>query len=116
MSMPLPYSKLDLSQRLKDLRKDRGYNQEKVAVAISIKRPTYASYEEGRAEPSIAVLLSLVHLYNFDSLDQLLGIVSLKPSGTHPVLHAYFNLKSDMRKVVDFILNQNNDGTGDTEH
>jgi transcriptional regulator with XRE-family HTH domain len=98
--------KIDIGARLRQLRTDRNYTQEKVAELIGIKRSRYGSYEDGRAEPSIQILRSLAILYGFRSIDKMLG---LEDGGAlrSKVLEHYYNLDLDKRKIVDFILNLN---------
>lgn len=51
-------------QRLKELRKKRGFTQRYVAEICNIKRTSYTSYEHDMAKPSIQVLVLLAKLFN----------------------------------------------------
>lgn len=113
--MPIK-DRYDIAQRLKEFRRLRRLTQVQVADAVGVGRPAYGSYEEGRAEPPIPVMFRLVKFYNLQSIDHLLGEVNCEMNETHPVLQSYFQLKPELRQVVDFILNQNKNGTGDPEH
>lgn len=95
----------NIAQRLKELRNNEGYSQETVANAIYIKRATYAAYEEGRAEPSVAVLVSLAKLYELETIDQLLGLSEVKEKTKDTILQAYYRADREKRKIIDFILN-----------
>lgn len=53
-----------IANSLIDLRKQFNYSQEKVANLIGVKKPTYATYETGRNEPKIEVLVRLSILYS----------------------------------------------------
>lgn len=59
------------AQNLKHFRKETGLTQQEVADKITITRAAYASYEEGRAEPSLAILVALSTLFDI-SVDDLL--------------------------------------------
>lgn len=100
---------INIPQRLKAVRESRKLNQEKVANGIGIKRSTYASYEEGRATPSIQLLIQLAFFYDFNSLDQLLGISIEEEKNTDKssFSEAYHAIDPERRKIVDFVLNLN---------
>jgi transcriptional regulator with XRE-family HTH domain len=61
------------SERLKILRKESGWTQDKVAELIEIPKPTYAGYENGIRQPKFETVVKLAELYN-TSADYLLGI------------------------------------------
>ena len=63
---------LDVSQRLKELRKSRDMTQEAVAKEIHVSRPTYTEYELGKKRPSLETLVKLADFYKV-SLDYLTG-------------------------------------------
>lgn len=105
---------IDIAQRLKDLRKHAGLTQEQLAKAIGITRSAYGSYEEGRAEPPIPVMVRFVMFYKLDSIDHLIGFVPGGNAKVHPFLNAYYSLPAKMKLIVDFILKQN--GNGDSEY
>lgn len=48
---------------LQELRKSKGYQQKEVAGYIQVKPTTYNTYETGRTEPPIEVLVRLSYLY-----------------------------------------------------
>lgn len=48
---------------LQELRKTKGYSQKEVASYIQVKPATFNTYETGRTEPSIEVLVRLSYLY-----------------------------------------------------
>lgn len=48
---------------LQELRKSKGYQQKEVAGFIQVKPTTYNTYETGRTEPPIEVLVRLSYLY-----------------------------------------------------
>jgi DNA-binding XRE family transcriptional regulator len=60
-----------LSKNLKKLRSKMGLTQENISAMIGIKRPTYSSYEEYRAEPNIKTIIALSVLFGV-TIDDLL--------------------------------------------
>jgi len=59
------------SKNIKKLRKQMGFSQYKIAEKLGIKRGTYGSYEEYRAEPNISTLIKMSEIYRV-SLDDLI--------------------------------------------
>ena len=51
------------AQALKELRKGKKLSQKEVAAYINIPATTYNTYESGRTEPPIEILVRLSHLY-----------------------------------------------------
>lgn len=60
------------SERLRQLRKDRGVNQQELAEAIGITKSAIAMYEQGRREPGFEIQEKLADYFNVD-IDFLLG-------------------------------------------
>lgn len=60
------------SQRLKDLRQEKGLTLKQVSALLNIPLSTYANYEQGVREPSIAMLNALCDVYDVSS-DYLIG-------------------------------------------
>lgn len=50
---------------LKNLRKEAGYTQAKVAKKVGISRSTYSMYEQGRRDPSLRVAIEIAALLKF---------------------------------------------------
>lgn len=61
-----------LSDRLKALRKEKGYTQGQVAIYCDITEKAYQNYELMTREPKIEILIRIADFYNV-SLDYLLG-------------------------------------------
>lgn len=59
-------------QRLKELRKEKGYTQEQMANILEIGQSAYAKWENGKTEPSFESLVKLVDFFEV-SLDWLFG-------------------------------------------
>lgn len=63
---------MNLSERLKELRKERNLRQEDIAAALRLGISTYCRYEQGKREPTASVLINIADYYNV-SVDYLLG-------------------------------------------
>ena len=59
-------------ERLKQLRKEKGYTQEKVALLLGVDRRTYCAYETGVNMLSAPTLIKLSKIYGA-SIDYMLG-------------------------------------------
>lgn len=62
-----------IRDRLKELRKEKGYTQKFVAHAINKSETGYASWEQGLAEPCLNDIILICKLYKVTS-DYLIGI------------------------------------------
>ena len=49
---------------LKNIRKIRNLNQQKVAMDLNISREALSYYENGKREPSLELLLAMSNYYN----------------------------------------------------
>lgn len=54
---------MEMCDKLKMLRKERGFTQSQVAEKIGQERSTVACYENGSRKPAVDVLEKLAHLY-----------------------------------------------------
>lgn len=63
---------MKLSERLKELRKEKGLRQEHIAVALDISMSAYCNYEQGKREPTASVLWRMADYYDV-TVDYLLG-------------------------------------------
>ena len=52
-----------LKNRLEELRKDRGINQEELAAALGVSRQTIGSLENGRYNPSILLAFKIARYF-----------------------------------------------------
>lgn len=55
--------KMMTAQSLRDLRKERKLSQKEVAAYLNIPASTYNTYESGRTEPPLEMLVRLSHRY-----------------------------------------------------
>jgi transcriptional regulator with XRE-family HTH domain len=65
--------KIILSERLKELRQEKGYTQTVLAGKLGINSVTYLHYEKGQREPPLEVLADIAIFYGV-SVDFLLGL------------------------------------------
>lgn len=63
---------MDFKERLKELRKKRGYSQVALAEKIGVSKSTIGAYETGDIKPSIEVLETLADFFNVN-LSYLMG-------------------------------------------
>jgi transcriptional regulator with XRE-family HTH domain len=75
---------------IKHLRALKGRSQDVVACAIDVKRTTYAGWENGASEPSMAKLVALGAYYQ-TSLDILItkNLMELRPSEVEAMQRDY---------------------------
>ena len=64
---------LTFSTQLSKLRKAKKLNQEQASELLGISRSTYANYEVGAREPSLALLKKMAKVFGV-SADYLLGL------------------------------------------
>ena len=60
-------------ERLKQLRREKGYTQEEVAAFLGVDRRTYSSYETGINSINAQTLIKLSRIYSA-SIDYMLGL------------------------------------------
>lgn len=56
---------------LREVRKQKGYNQQKVAMALNISREALSYYETGKRNPDLEMLVALSKYFN-KSIDYLI--------------------------------------------
>lgn len=61
------------AKKLKELRKESGYSQQKMAELLQIKQQSYARYELDTSEPCYEMLVIIAKLFDV-STDYLLGL------------------------------------------
>lgn len=66
-----------ISQRLQEIRKNKGKIQQEIADNINVARSTYACYESGTREPDFQTIIKLADYYDI-SLDELFGRIHSK--------------------------------------
>ncbi|HHX69191.1 MAG: helix-turn-helix transcriptional regulator [Miniphocaeibacter sp.] len=58
-----------MKNRLRELRKERGINQEELAEALEVTRQTIGSLENGRYDPSINLAFKIAKYFNLQIED-----------------------------------------------
>ena len=76
----------DIVAKLKQLRKEKGVNQETVAEACGVSRVTIARYENGSRKPEADVLPKLAVFYGV-STDYLMGVEE-EPAKKEPAIES----------------------------
>ncbi len=66
-----------LSRRLKELRREKGYTQNQVAIYCDITEKTYQNYELMTREPKIEILIRIADLFD-TTIDYLVGRTNTK--------------------------------------
>ncbi|MBO7345901.1 MAG: helix-turn-helix transcriptional regulator [Clostridia bacterium] len=56
---------------LKQIRKEKGYTQQKVALDLNVSRESLSYYENGKRQPSLELLVAFSKYYNV-SIDYLI--------------------------------------------
>ena len=64
---------MNVGQRMKELRLDKGLTQQDLADKLGIDRSNYSKYELGKLESNNAMLVSLSQIFGV-STDYLLGL------------------------------------------
>ena len=62
---------MTVGERIQDLRKKKGYSQEKLATHLNMSRRAVAKWEQNVCEPSLDCLISMAELFEVD-LDYLI--------------------------------------------
>lgn len=86
----------DIKNKLRQLRKDHGYNQEDVAFKLGMSTSAYGYYEQGKTTPPLTKLKMLASIYNV-SISELTGepkdtlefIAQSIPTHTYPYIDNY---------------------------
>lgn len=55
---------MSLKNRLEEIRKYKGINQEELALALEVSRQTISSLENGRYNPSIVLAFKIAKYFN----------------------------------------------------
>ena len=73
---------MNYSERMKLLRTEQHYSQQKVASLLGIALRSYQYYERGQREPMVSVIIALANLYGV-STDYLLGVSDERGEDLH---------------------------------
>lgn len=100
---------MTIGERLKTLRKERGYSQEDVAKMLGIGRTTYLKYESGENKPS-RKLKELASLFGVTT-DYLLGRDDAPAPAAEP-MGLTARDERDIERRLDAIMNDLSPGSG----
>lgn len=100
-----------LVERLKALRKEKRLYQEDVAKELGIPKTTYASYEQGKSEPSLETVAKLAVYFGVTS-DYLLGLANAPDESITPDILQGLppEAQRDVLQYVEFVRQKYNDG------
>ena len=76
-----------MKNRLEEIRKEKGINQEELALELEVSRQTISSLENGRYNPSILLLIPIqCEYYSLEGVGQLIDTVKLVKKSLNPKL------------------------------
>ena len=90
----------NVGERIRALRKERGYNQEQLAELANLNRVTVAKYEAGRVEPGADALGRLADALEVTT-DELLGRTTEDPEAAQDEIQA---IRERLRRDPDYRL------------
>lgn len=94
------------SNRLKSLRKARGWTQEEAAKRLGLIRSTYSNYESGKREPDFDTAKEIADFYGV-SVDYLLGGVKepvKNDQAKSAVMEIYDQLPQEKKKLIQDMI------------
>lgn len=91
------------SKRLKQLREEKGYNQEYVAEYLGVKQQTYSRYENNVTEPDINTIIKLATLFDVSS-DYLLGLSEFRNGNLDQLPN---EIKNEVKSFIEYLLEKN---------
>ena len=90
-------------ETLRELRKAKGYTQQKAAELLGLKsKSTLGSWEVGKSEPDGYTLLKLLKLYDVTNVYEAFGEVTPKPA----ITEKYNRLNNGYKKLIDSQIEQ----------
>jgi transcriptional regulator with XRE-family HTH domain len=103
-----------ISSNLKYYRARLGKTQAEIAALIGIPAGTYQTYETGRAEPSLHILVKLRNIFGLHSVEELINRDHTKEKeDLKSLLHQkYLGASEKSRMIVDLVLNITPAGNG----
>lgn len=99
---------MDFSQRLKELRTEKGISKVTMAKKLDIPYTTYNNYENGR-EPKYEILRKIARILNV-TLSELLEdnfknyLSDMKDDWAHPEMHNYMRFMNNL-EAINYTLN-----------
>ena len=103
---------MTIGERIQDLRKKKGYSQEKLAIILNMSRQAIAKWEKNICEPNIDCLTTMAELFEVDLCYLITGNVAEKK--TNEIIHdketiivkenSFFLDKKDILVLITFIV------------
>lgn len=92
-------------ENIKQLRKDRGLNQESMAELCGLSLSTYKSYEWGKSEPTMTNLIKIAYALE-TSIDELceIGTSNDLEIGLKMRLKKIMELSYEERNAIDLVI------------
>ena len=90
------------SQRMKELRKERGLTQDELSKLSGISFPTISRYENGqRDEPKLTILKTLANYFDV-TIDYLVGDTDIKETNftSDEIGRIFNNLDDDDKRIL----------------
>ncbi|CAK1233826.1 helix-turn-helix domain-containing protein [Fructobacillus fructosus] len=91
-----------MANRLKELRKEKGYTLNDIAQATGITRGTFNNYENGKTEPKLATWQKLADFFNVD-VDYLQGLEVSEPTQNEELRKTLKNIISSVTPTIPAI-------------
>lgn len=95
------------SERLKDLRLEKGYKQDEIAKKLNVTTSAYGYYEQGRNEPSLETVKIISQTFQV-STDYLLGLIDTPNHATQLPISEDLSLEGTeiitIRKMKELLL------------
>lgn len=97
-----------LNNKLKELRKNSSLTQEQISEVIGVDRSSYSYYENGKATPSLGVLIKIAKVFNvtldyivFGEHSETVETVTLADSGNgYKKVDSFANLSDDEKNLL----------------
>lgn len=121
----------DFKEKIRELRKNKGYFQKDIAKALNIEVNTYGAWERGNSEPPIDIIRKLADFYNvstdylFDREEEDGRIIIQEPelpSDEKKILEEYRTLSPELKALSrDYFkslnaLSKNNSNTRNNDN
>jgi transcriptional regulator with XRE-family HTH domain len=90
----------DIMERLKIIRKKKGFTQKKVAESLNVTQSTYSKYERGLVAPDPETIVKLSKVFNVSS-DYLLGMIDAPFSPDEVNFMRKIYAEKDLDKLTD---------------
>lgn len=91
------------SNRLRNLRKGKGWTQEEAAKKLGLVRSTYSNYESGKREPDFETATGMAKFYGV-SVDYLMGNSISSDQAKNALMDAYDRLPQEEKKIIDDMI------------